>query len=205
MFDFGGVIADEGFRDGLLSIAHLNGLDPKVFLPEAYDITFNGGYVTGKVEEQAFWQMLRDRTGVKGSDQELRNEILTRFTLREWMLELIKRLRNASVLLAILSDQTNWLDELNAQHNFFGLFNGVFNSYHLGKCKKDPSLFEDVLGEMSLRPEESLFIDDSQENITRAKKKGLHTIHYQDRESFMQSMLAFCPVLSKENHREHRE
>ncbi|MBW1855013.1 MAG: hypothetical protein JRJ00_10100 [Deltaproteobacteria bacterium] len=27
-FDFGGVLAEEGFRKGLTSIAHLNGLDP---------------------------------------------------------------------------------------------------------------------------------------------------------------------------------
>jgi hypothetical protein len=32
LFDFGGVIAEEGFRNGLLSIAHLNGLDSAIFL-----------------------------------------------------------------------------------------------------------------------------------------------------------------------------
>ena len=195
LFDFGGVLAEEGFREGLSSIAHLNGLDPKVFVPEAYNITFNGGYVTGKIDEHTFWNMIRKKTGIRCSDQDLRNEILSRFILRKWMLELIQHLKDASVFLAILSDQTNWLDELDAQYNFFRLFDGVFNSYHLGKCKRDPTLFEEVLGEVNFRPEESLFIDDSQDNIERAKYKGLHTIHYQDREPFMQSMLSFCPFL----------
>jgi putative hydrolase of the HAD superfamily len=195
LFDFGGVLAEEGFRNGLISIAHLNGQDPELFLKKAYDITFNRGFVLGNADEKTFWQALREHTGIQGSDQELRNEILSRFTLRGWMLEIIKQLHNDSLLLAILSDQTNWLDELDAQYDFFKLFDRVFNSYHLGKCKKDVSLFEDVLAEMSVRPERSLFIDDTKGNIVRAQQKGLHTIHYQGRETFMQSLVSFCPFL----------
>jgi putative hydrolase of the HAD superfamily len=198
LFDFGGVLAEEGFRNGLIAIAQHNGLDPGPFLHKAFDITFNHGFVLGAADEKAFWQDLRKHTGIEGSNQELRNEILSRFTLRRWMLEVIKRLHNDSLLLAILSDQTNWLDELDVQYDFFKLFDRVFNSYHLGKCKKDESLFEDVLAEMGVRPERSLFIDDTLENIERAQLKGLHTIHYQDRESFMHSLKSFCPFLQGE-------
>ena len=195
LFDFGGVLAEEGFRNGLISIARLNGLDPDPFLVKAYDITFNQGFVLGNADEKAFWQALREHTGIKGSDQELRNEILPRFTLRGWLIEIIKQLHNHSLLLAILSDQTNWLDELDAQYNFFKLFDRVFNSYHLGKCKRDVSLFEDVLSEMGVRPERALFIDDTKGNTERAQLTGLHTIHYQDRETFMQNLVSFCPFL----------
>jgi len=195
LFDFGGVLAEEGFRNGLISIAQLNGLDPGPFLKKAYDITFNHGFVLGNTDEKAFWQALREHTGIQGSDQELRNKILSRFTLREWMLEIIKQLHNNGFLLAILSDQTKWLDELDAQHDNFKLVDRFFNSYHLGKCKRDVSLFEDVLEEMEVRPERSLFIDDTKENIERAQRKGLHTIHYKDRETFMHSLEPFCPFL----------
>ena len=188
-------MAEEGFREGLLSIAHRNDLDPHIFLPEAYDITFNRGYVTGNIDEQTFWQTLREVTGIRGSDQELREEILSRFVLREWILRLVTQLKAASVSTAILSDQTNWLDELDGKYNFFRLFDEVFNSYHLGKSKKDPSLFVDILSEMDYKPEESLFIDDSQDNVSRAKQKGLYTIHYQDRETLMQTILTFFPFL----------
>ena len=195
LFDFGGVLAEEGFRNGLISIAQLNGLDPDAFLQKAYDITFNRGFVLGNVDEKAFWQDLRDQTGIHGSDKELRNEILSRFIMRGWMLDIIKRLHSKSLRLAILSDQTNWLDELDQQYNFFKLFDRVFNSFHLGKSKRDISLFEDVLAEMGVKAEQSLFIDDSKENIERAQLKGLHTIHYQGRDTFMQSLQSFCPFV----------
>lgn len=195
LFDFGGVIAEEGFRNGLTAIARLNGLDPEPFFEQASNITFNQGFVVGNADEKTFWQALRDCTGIQGSDHELRAEILSRFILRDWMLKIVKQLHNDSLRLAILSDHTNWLDELDAQHHFFKLFDRVFNSYHLGKCKRDASLFDDVLAEMDVRPERSLFIDDSEGNIERASRKGLRTIHYQDRETFVQNLLSFCPFL----------
>ena len=198
LFDFGGVLAEEGFRNGLIAIALLNGLNPDAFLEKVYDITFTRGYVLGNADEKTFWQALRIHTGIKGSNEELRKEILSRFILRGWLLDIIKRLHHHSLLLAILSDQTNWLDELEAQFNFFKHFDRVFNSYHLGKCKRDVSLFEDVLAEMGVRPERALFIDDTKENIERAQRKGLHTIHYQGRETFMHRLVSFCPFLQCE-------
>lgn len=194
-FDFGGVLAEEGFRKGLISIAHLNGLDPELFVKTAFEVTFGDGFVMGKSDEKTFWQILRERTGIKGSDKALRNEVLSRFELRTWMLELIKRLKKASIRVAILSDQTNWLDDLEAQYNFFKWFNRIFNSFYMGKCKRDSSIFDDVLYEMGSIPERSLFVDDDRENIERARRKGLHTIHYQTRKAFEHDLASFCPFL----------
>lgn len=194
-FDFGGVLAEEGFRKGLTSIAHLNGLDPGPFLKTAFEITFGNGFVIGKSDEKTFWQTLRKRTGIVGSDRALRNEILPRFELRVWMLNLIKNLRKSSIRSAILSDQTNWLDELEAQNNFFKWFDRVFNSYHLGKSKKDPTLFDDVVDEMDTIPGRALFVDDDRGNIERAGQKGLHAIHYQSRQAFEHDLFSFFPFL----------
>lgn len=197
-FDFGGVLAEEGFSKGLISIAHLNGLDPELFVRTAFEVTFRDGFVIGKSDEKTFWQTLREHTDIKGSDKDLRNEVLSRFELRTWMLELIKKLKKASIRLAILSDQTNWLDELEAQYNFFKWFDRVFNSYYMGKCKKDPSIFDDILDEMGTTPERSLFVDDNRGNIERARQKGLHTIHYQNREAFEHELISFCPFLNQD-------
>jgi putative hydrolase of the HAD superfamily len=54
----------------------------------------------------------------------------------------------------------------------------------MGKGKRDPSLFDDVVSKLELRPEQALFIDDAEGNIERAASRGLKVIHYTDRESF---------------------
>jgi putative hydrolase of the HAD superfamily len=185
LFDFGGVLAEEGFKNGLVAIALRNGLNPEEFWQQAYALTFNGGYVTGRMDETTFWQTLREQTGIKGSDADLRTEILSRFELRSWMIEVVKKLKEAHVRCAILSDQTNWLDELNAKYDFFRWFDRVFNSFHMGKSKQNPTIFDDIAKELHVTLEQILFIDDSIGNIERAQKKGLQTILFKDKESFM--------------------
>jgi len=183
-FDFGGVLAEEGFREGLQAIARLNGLDEQQFFEMATATVYSTGYVTGKADEHSFWQVLRDRTGIIGRDEELRGEILKRFILRPWILGIVRELRSRGYVVAILSDQTQWLDELDREYHFFKEFDRVFNSYHSGKGKKDPSLFRDVAAELGLPPSKVLFIDDNPENVERAALQGLRTIHYKNRASF---------------------
>jgi FMN phosphatase YigB (HAD superfamily) len=196
LFDFGGVLAEEGFRNGLNAIALRNGLNPEEFWQQAYALTFNGGYVTGRMDEPTFWQTLREQTGIKGSDASLRAEILSRFQIRQWMIEVVKKLREACVRCAILSDQTNWLDELNEKYDFFQWFEQVFNSFHMGKSKQNATIFDDIAEELHVNPAQILFIDDSSENIGRAQKKGLQTILYKDQGAFMQELASFCPLLT---------
>ena len=188
LFDFGGVLAEEGFRNGLIAIALRNGLNPEKFWQQAYAVTFNDGYVTGKMDETSFWQTLREQTGINGSDADLRAEILARFELRSWMIEVVKKLREARVRCAILSDQTNWLDELNEKYDFFRWFDRVFNSFHMGKSKQDPAIFDDIAKELHVNLEQILFIDDGIGNIERARNKGLQTILFKDKVSFMQEL-----------------
>ena len=143
LFDFGGVLSEEGFRNGLRAIASSHGIDEDTFVRTANDVVHTCGYVIGKVPESTYWETLREATGIRGDDQHLRNEILSRFKMREWMIDTVKRLKASGVCVGILSDQTNWLDELDARDRFFREFDYVFNSYHMGKSKKDPSHFED--------------------------------------------------------------
>jgi putative hydrolase of the HAD superfamily len=197
LFDFGGVIAEEGFRSGITHIAVANSLDEAEFFKTAQGLIFSSGYLTGHGSEALLWEQLRARTGIKGSDEELKAIILERFILRDWMMTLVKRLKEASVRVAILSDQTNWLDELDSKLHFFDQFERVFNSFHLGKGKNDPSLFSDVIAVMGIRPGETLFIDDTIGHVERARSMGLHTICYTGKQQFLDEMKEFFPCLSQ--------
>ena len=80
----------------------------------------------------------------------------------------------------MLSDQTNWLDELDAYFHFFKEFNYVFNSYRLGASKMDAKIFSDVAAEIGCPPSEILFIDDNEGHIERARSCGLHAVLFVD-------------------------
>jgi putative hydrolase of the HAD superfamily len=200
LFDFGGVIAEEGFRNGLVAIAQARGLPVEPFLAGGYELVYDVGYVLGQADEGAYWRALREKTGIEGTDKELREVILSSFILRPWMIHVIRRLHDAGMRLAILSDQTDWLDELNERYGFFRWFERVFNSFHVGRSKREASIFDMVMSEMALSTDQAVFVDDNKGNIRRAQTRGLQTILYRDREQFMEEMGVFCPFLARESH-----
>lgn len=194
-FDFGGVLAEEGFRNGLHAIATANRLDGDRFFETARDAIASCGYLTGRATEADYFDLLRASTGITQADDELRRIILDGFILRDWMLSLVKRLSARGVRVAVLSDQTNWLDELDGRLHFFSLFERVYNSFHIGKSKTDPSLFADVLADMGLSAHHALFIDDTQGHVARARSLGMHAIHFRGRDEFLAEMNGFFPDL----------
>ncbi len=184
VFDFGGVLAEEGFRDGLKAIGDKNGLDPDDFYAVAGEFVYQTGYVTGMTDESAYWKAVREKTGITGDDRDLRQEILKRFIVRPEMLKHAERMKSSGIVTAILSDQTNWLDEIDQKEPFFHHFDFVFNSFRMGKGKRDPSIFRDICAAMGLRPGEVLFVDDNIDNIKRAGCEGMKVIHFRGISNF---------------------
>lgn len=56
-------------------------------------------------------------------------------------------------------------------------FDSMFLSYEMGLYKPDREIFLEALRRDNMRPEETLFIDDSLKNIEGAEAVGIHTLH----------------------------
>ena len=191
LFDFGGVLAEEGFKNGLQAIARKQGFDPDLFFALARDLVYATGYVTGLADEKAYWKALKEAAGFETEDAPLRREILDRFILRPEMTDLAQELKKRGLVVGILSDQTDWLEELDQKHHFLRYFDPVFNSFRLHKGKNDPSLFLDVSKILGFDPEEILFIDDNPENLKRAASKKWRTILFRDPEQVRKDLEKF--------------
>lgn len=194
IFDFGGVLAEEGFFNGFAAIARAQGKDPAALADAAIEIIRSGGYAEGRADEASFWDAVRERTGVAGADADLRAELLSRFALRLWMFSLVDKLRAAGYKVAVLSDQTNWLEELDAAHGIYARFDLVWNSWRTGRTKKDPAVFGDLAFALGVAPGRALFVDDHAGHVRRAEARGMRAIHYVDREDFLRRFEALCPL-----------
>lgn len=193
LFDFGGVLAEEGFVEGLTAIAGMNGYGHVTrFVELGHDIIHETGYVIGKGSEKEYWNAMRAQTGISQDDGVLRNEIMSRFHLRSWMLGAVRDIKTDGYGVGILSDQTNWLDELNESFQFFPLFDRVFNSYHMGTSKKDPAHFDSVISTLQLPPGNIIFVDDNAGHCERARSRGIRTVHYKD-QSAVNEVRALLP------------
>lgn len=96
-------------------------------------------------------------------------------------LEFIKEVKKSSKYKLILLSNTNELhmDWVKNNTPFFNEFKNCFDKFYLSheiKLRKpNADIFEFVLNENSIKPEETLFIDDNTDNINTAKKLGFNT------------------------------
>lgn len=195
-FDYGGVIADEGFVHGLTVLAEEKGLDSEQFFWDVRQLIIDEGYVYGRVSEADFWKAFRARFGFARPDAELRQVILSRFVVRPWVLALSDLLRKNGVRTAILSDQTNWLDELDAEQHFSTHFEHVFNSFHHHITKSEQGFFTLALDHMGVAPGAALHIDDARSNIAVCREVGLHCHYYQDKQGLLNDMAERFPEMA---------
>jgi len=187
-FDFGGVIAEEGFREGMRAIASNFGLDPQETIDMAFKLVFDVRFVEAGCTEADMWEEFRKRSGVTAGDAVLRDMVLSRFVVRPSMLKTTADLKEKGYRTAMLTDQAGWLKELDAKTPFLHLFDPVINSWDTGKTKKDPTSFTDLAAAVGLPPEEILFIDDNEGNVERASAMGLNTILFKDMERFEEQL-----------------
>jgi putative hydrolase of the HAD superfamily len=185
LFDFGGVVAEEGFYNGLINLAEKQALDARSMPEEGMKAAYDSGFVLGQGTVADFWELMRKRTGLEGADDFLSDRIIDGFQIRHWVIELVRSLRAKGYITGILSDQSHWLYELDSYDHFFKEFDYIYNSYELGKSKRDPTLFADVVNDLELQAGEVLFIDDNEENVKRAREAGLKAFLYVDHKTFI--------------------
>jgi putative hydrolase of the HAD superfamily len=191
LFDFGGVVAEEGFYNGLINLAEKQALDARSMPEEGMRAVYDSGFVLGQGTAADFWALMRKRTGLEGKDDFLSDRIIDGFQIRHWVIDLVRSLRAKGYITGILSDQTHWLYELDSYDHFFKEFDCVYNSYDLGKGKRDPTVFTDVVNDLKLKPEEVLFVDDNEDHVKRAREMGLKSFLYIDHKTFIPEISNF--------------
>lgn len=198
VFDYGGVLAEEGFRDGLLAIARMCKMDGQNFFLMATDAIYETGYLTGHSSEKYYWDSIRYISGIDLADSIMKHEIMARFILRPAMIELARLLRGKGLKVVVLSDQTNWLDELDARDHFFEEFDSVLNSYYLGKGKRDVTIFQDLVSILEQDPSSVLFIDDNEGHTQRARSLGIQAITFSDVQTLVESLRSMSLISDSE-------
>jgi len=81
--------------------------------------------------------------------------------------------------LVLLSDHAReWIAYIEPVHPFLKIFKHTFYSYNLGRLKKDPETFSEVLDAMSFPSRSCLFIDDNPVNVAVARSVGILSIRF---------------------------
>jgi len=95
--------------------------------------------------------------------------------------DVLAELREEPVALYAL---TNWSAEkfpiARKRFDFLRWFDGIVVSGEERLCKPDPAIFQLVLDRFSLKPAETVFVDDAPANVEAAAALGMHAIRFTD-------------------------
>jgi putative hydrolase of the HAD superfamily len=188
IFDFDGVIAERGFRGALKALAERRGLAYPPLPALAFQALIDSGYVTGHGTEAAWWNCLEGALGPLGDCAQFRADVLALSAVRPWQLTLAAELAAAGYATAVLSDHTDWLDDIESAQPFGHAFGRVFNSYYLGACKREPAAFTAVADAIGVLPQQAVFIDDNPDNVARAAALGMTGVVYRERGAFLRDL-----------------
>lgn len=179
LFDFGGVYYTEGFREGIFTISRKYGMAHRSFLETAVQVTYATGYVRGEIPEAGFWEELGKATGLGVPLYPEREIILQAFEPIPGMRALVARIGEDTPV-GLLTDQTNWLYELDERDGFLSSFHAVVSSCEEGFTKRDPEIFRIACQRMDVFPAEVIFFDDNMGNVTNAREFGMKAYLFED-------------------------
>ena len=149
-------------------------------LPEAISVK-NREYEQGFVTSDEISEHYRTHFPQLGEEDFLDswNSMLLEFP--EYRLKFIQKLSEEKDFKLILLSNTNenHIEHIKKNVPFYEDFKSCFDAFYLsheiGMRKPNPDIFEFVLDEHELEPEECLFIDDTPQNIETASRLGFHT------------------------------
>jgi epoxide hydrolase-like predicted phosphatase len=134
----------------------------------------------GAISYEEYWRRVGASVGLSTPEEiaAFRQEYFSGDHMDQELLDLIRDLR-ASYKIGLLSNAPDklgyWLDE---NWDIKRFFDAVVYSAEVGIAKPDPRIYHLVLEELKVKPSQSLFIDDTPDNVEAAIALGMKAIRF---------------------------
>jgi HAD superfamily hydrolase (TIGR01549 family) len=186
IFDLGGVLLNIDFRLSEKAFVELGVTNFADFFNQFHSNDLFRKLETG-MDDALFYNDFRAGTGLQLSDEQIRdawNALLQDY--RPESVAVLPQLREKYKLYLLSNTNEIHLQEFQRRYEiwkpgelFDDLFDAAYYSHRIGHRKPNASAFEYVLEKHNLIAAETMFIDDSINNIEAAQQLGLQTIHLQ--------------------------
>lgn len=184
IFDLGGVIYNVNADLTYKAFQELGITNPEALYKQAHESNLFLELEKGLITPKDFMENIKLHSNNKNTDEAIQNA---------WNKMLIGVPKKRLELLNKLKIKYNLylLSNTNEIHYncFTALYPGIFNvgsssiflktyySHHIHMRKPDTEIYEFVINDAQLNPENTLFIDDLETNINTAKMLGIKTLH----------------------------
>jgi putative hydrolase of the HAD superfamily len=173
IFDMGGVVAYN--TDVFPSVFnHL-----KITAEQFYGFAGSslGRLMDGEISADDFWIRFSSRIGIQVTEELFAKFFNPRLDLK--VVAILKQLKdNARVVCG-----TNTFDphyDYLTLGGYYDLFHAVYASNKMGVSKPHQDFYRYILKSEGIKPEDTVFIDDTEENVISAEKLGIHSIWFKN-------------------------
>ena len=137
-------------------------------------------FINGEITTDEFWSSFSARYGKK-VDEELFGKFFSP-RLDQGVMEIIKQLKNDSRVVCGSNTFDPHYDYL-LERGYYDIFDAVFVSNQMGVSKPNPDFYRYILNDEGIKPEDAIFVDDFEENVSAAKKLQIKSILFTDSHS----------------------
>jgi putative hydrolase of the HAD superfamily len=175
VFDYGEVISVTPTPEDRAALTELAGGDAERFWPAYW--RHRNALDQGTLSIQSYWRGIERELGESWGDATVHRLWLADF--RSWLtidhdtLDVLLDLKDGGTRMALLSNAGRDFGSYFRHGTLGDLFEQVFVSGELGTIKPSPEIFEHVMSSLGVTPDQTVFIDNKEENVRGAEALGI--------------------------------
>ncbi len=183
LFDLGGVIMDIRRLNCVASFERLGMKDADSFLGE---YSQKGPFLQleeGLINEAQFRDAVREYIDGEVTDEQIDKAFCDFLVgIPTYRLEQLRQLKKQyGIYMLSNTNPIMWHSRIAEEFRQEGMeredyFDGIVTSFEARSIKPDAKIFHIVVENLGIKPEETLFLDDSQKNLDAASALGFHTL-----------------------------
>ncbi len=190
ILDWGGVLIDDPVPGYIRYCSQYLKVSEEKFARTVQKFQFD--FAKGIIPEDVFWKKVCSELKVSEPSVPslLSKAFRAVYSEKSEVLSIVSSLKGNGYKIALLSNtETPMLDFFyEKKYKFFDVT--VFSCVE-GITKPDRRIYEITLKRLGVKPQEAVFIDDREENISGAKNIGINTVLFQNSEQFKKGLFSF--------------
>ncbi len=183
LFDFGGVIVSLNKKNAINRFKEIGLTNIEDYLNEFRQDGIFLAYEEGKLNPQEFYTAFRELAGKDNiTDEEIDSAWLAFLVgIPDYKYKLLKDLRKKYNVYLLSNTNPSVMAWANTSdfspegESIDAFFDKCYLSYKIGHAKPDKEIFEYIIKDSGMNPNETLFFDDGEANIKAAQELGFQT------------------------------
>lgn len=192
VFDLGGVYFDEmPFYEYAAEKFGVDKQETKELLKKEYYANASDSKKAGE-----FWQKFKEKNGIDKSAEEIKWEFIISRKPKEKVVKLIRTLRKKYNILYLSNSNADLHSGLQQVYDFMQDFDGGILSHEKSYWKPDERIYQDIIVMAQCKPEDMIFVDDVDSNLTTARQLGMKTLLFQDENKILEELQKLGVIIS---------